>query len=72
MDKMAMARMQPAVRMTEAIMSRRKPTQRAVDRNANHQAPLSSSAAVNRRRKRAWAPKARMVGRPCARAGTLI
>jgi len=56
------------VRMTEAIMSRRKPTQRAVDRNANHQAPLSSSAAVNRRRKRAWAPKARMVGRPCARA----
>ena len=63
---MAMDRMQPAVRMMEEMRSRRKPTQRAVDRNKNHQAPLLSSAAVNCARKRACALNARMVGRPCA------
>ena len=63
---MAMDRMQPAVRMMEEMRSRRKPTQRAVERNKNHQAPLLSSAVVNCARKRACALNARMVGRPCA------
>ena len=63
---MAMHRTQPAVRMTDAMRSSRKPTQRAVEMKANHQAPLASSASVNWPRKRAWAPYARMVGRPCS------
>ena len=62
---MAMDSRDPAVSMMAEMKSRRNPIQRAVESEANHQAPFASRAPTKASRKRGPAPYARIVGRPC-------
>ena len=66
-----MTKMEASISTDAAMLSSRKPTQRAVAMKANHQLPLASISTRKSSRNRDCAPYARIVGRPCAGRGQI-